>query len=140
MFYRNRLSLTLWDSLPLSSGSRSIRSKIACALVFICSVHGLLLSGVLLSDVRANENEVKLRQYSHYAQRSGKTLKFKFTCTGERPATGEGEFTLIDAKSHSGRLVADTVMRGQPARMEMDSSGRWLGADCGEVQPRRQKK
>lgn len=75
MFYRNRLSLTLWDSLPLSSGSRSIRSKIACALVFICSVHGLLLSGVLLSDVRANENEVKLRQYSHYAQRSGKTLK-----------------------------------------------------------------
>ena len=34
----------------------------------------MLLSDVLLSDVRANENEVKLRQYSHYAKRSGKTL------------------------------------------------------------------
>ncbi len=52
-----------------------MRSTIACALIFICSVHGLLLSGVLSSDVRANQNEVKRRQYSQYAQRSGKTLK-----------------------------------------------------------------
>jgi hypothetical protein len=47
-----------------------MRSTIACALVLICSVHGFLSS-----DVRANENEVKLRQYSHYAKRSGKTLR-----------------------------------------------------------------
>jgi len=51
-----------------------MRSTIACALVFICSIHGLLLSGVLLSDVRADENEAKLQQHSHYAKRSGKTL------------------------------------------------------------------
>src|SRR5882762_6448733 len=52
-----------------------MRSTITYALVFICSIHGLLLSGVLLSDVRANENEAKLQQHSHYAKRSGRTLK-----------------------------------------------------------------
>jgi hypothetical protein len=69
-------------------------------------------------------------------ERSGKTLKFKFSCTGERQATGEGEFTLISDKEHKGHVVVDALMRGQQARMELDNSGRWLAADCGDVKPR----
>lgn len=73
-------------------------------------------------------------------ERSGKTLKFKFACTGERQATGEGEFTLISDKEHKGHVVVDAVSRGKPMHIEMDNAGRWLAADCGEVKPRGAKK
>jgi hypothetical protein len=69
-------------------------------------------------------------------ERSGNTLKFKFTCTGDRPATGNGEYTFSSDKAHTGRVVVDTTVRGQPERIEIDNSGRWLSADCGDVKPR----
>jgi Protein of unknown function (DUF3617) len=70
---------------------------------------------------------------------SGKTSKIKFSCTRDDGATmtGDGEFTLISDKEHTGRMVMDGVGRkGQPAHMEIDQAGRWLGADCGDVKPR----
>ncbi len=69
-------------------------------------------------------------------ERSGNTLKFKFACTGERAATGSGEYTFSGDKAHTGRVIVETMMRGQPERMEMEHSGRWLAADCGDVKPR----
>lgn len=68
--------------------------------------------------------------------RSGKTLRFKFACSGERAATGEGEYTLDSDKAHHGRTVISTVAQGKPERMEMEHSARWLAADCGAVKPR----
>lgn len=72
-------------------------------------------------------------------QRSGKTMKVKFTCT--RPdggsMTGEGQFNLISDKEHNGHMVMDgTGRKGEPMHMEIDQAGRWLGADCGDVKPR----
>jgi len=72
-------------------------------------------------------------------ERSGKTTKIKFSCTREDGAsmTGEGQFTLLSDKEHTGHMVMDGVGRkGQPAHMEIDQAGRWLGADCGDVKPR----
>ena len=70
------------------------------------------------------------------SQRSGNVLKFRFSCSGNPPSTGEGEYTLISDKAHKGRMVINTVAKGQPERMEIEQSGRWLAADCGEVKPR----
>ncbi|MDP2006937.1 MAG: DUF3617 domain-containing protein [Rubrivivax sp.] len=72
-------------------------------------------------------------------ERSGKTLRFKFACSGERAATGEGEYTLDSDKAHHGRTVISTVAQGQPERMEMTHRARWLVADCGAVKPRPSK-
>ncbi len=69
-------------------------------------------------------------------QRSGNTLRMKFSCTGKRQATGEGEYTLESPKAHRGRTVVDTVEGGKTVRMEMTHTGRWLAADCGAVKPR----
>jgi Protein of unknown function (DUF3617) len=69
-------------------------------------------------------------------QRSGNTLRMKFACTGKRPATGEGEYTLDGPKAHRGRTTINTQEGGKSVRMEMDHSGRWLASDCGAVQPR----
>lgn len=72
-------------------------------------------------------------------ERSGKTLRFKFACTGERPTTGEGEYTLDSNKAHHGRTVISTTADGKPERMEMEHRARWLSADCGAVRPRPSK-
>jgi hypothetical protein len=72
-------------------------------------------------------------------QRSGSTLRFKFACTGEKAATGEGEYTLDGDKAHHGRTVISTVAQGKPERMEMEHRARWLSADCGAVKPRPSK-
>jgi hypothetical protein len=69
-------------------------------------------------------------------QRSGNTMRFKFACTGERPTSGEGEYTFTDDKSYSGRSTIDTTVDGKPQRMEVQKAGKWLGADCGSVKPR----
>lgn len=69
-------------------------------------------------------------------ERSGKTLRIKFACEGERKGTAEGEFTMDSDKAHHGRLVMETVAQGRPQRVEMEQSGRWVSADCGDIKPR----
>ena len=69
-------------------------------------------------------------------QRSGNTLRMKFECTGKRPGKGEGEYVLDSPKAHHGRTSIETMEGGKPVRLEMNHSGRWLAADCGEVKPR----
>jgi len=71
-------------------------------------------------------------------QQSGKTMKIKFSCTREDGGTmtGEGQFTMVSDKEHSGHMVMDGEGRkGHPMHMEMDQTSRWLGADCGDVKP-----
>jgi hypothetical protein len=68
-------------------------------------------------------------------ERSGKTMRAKFVCTGDEASTGETEYTLSSDKAFSGRVVVNSVRQGQPARMEITQTGRWLAADCGAVKP-----
>ncbi len=68
--------------------------------------------------------------------RSGNTMKFKFACTGERPTTGEGEYTLVSDKAYTGRTVVNTTAKGKTEQMTMTVSGKWLSADCGTLKPR----
>jgi hypothetical protein len=72
-------------------------------------------------------------------ERSGKTLRFKFACSGERSATGEGEYTLDSDKAHHGRTTISSMAQGKPERMEMEHRARWLSADCGAIRPRPSK-
>jgi hypothetical protein len=68
-------------------------------------------------------------------QRNGNSVQFKFTCTGQTQATGEGEFTMNSGAAYTGHTVIHTLVQGRPQTIEMDQSGKWLGADCGSVQP-----
>ncbi len=69
-------------------------------------------------------------------QRSGNVVRFKFVCTGEPPASGEGEFTLVSDKENKGRVTVNTTVKGQPERMEIEQAGKWISADCGAIKPR----
>lgn len=69
-------------------------------------------------------------------QRSGSTIKFRFSCSGNPPSTGEGEYQVSGPTAFSGHSVINTVVQGKPERMEMTQTGKWLSADCGSLQPR----
>lgn len=75
----------------------------------------------------------KCRQTS--LTRSGNALRFAFVCEGNPPTKGEGSFTFQGGRAFSGQTVVDTVVEGKPERIESQIQARWLGADCGGIQP-----
>jgi len=63
--------------------------------------------------------------------RVGNTVTSSFTCTGKEPFSGKSEMTFQGDTAYS--MQMRTVRAGQ--NTDMQSSGRWLGADCGNVKP-----
>jgi hypothetical protein len=65
---------------------------------------------------------------------SGKRMKVAFSCS-KPPASGEGELTLDSDTSYRARMH----IKGNDGRnrqsVDMDVSGKWLGADCGSLRP-----
>jgi len=66
--------------------------------------------------------------------RSGNTLKMSFICT-DPPSSGEGQYTFVSPEAYTTRMVVRTTTQGRPETMNMNASGKWLGADCGDVKP-----
>jgi hypothetical protein len=67
--------------------------------------------------------------------RSGNTMKMAFACTNP-PSTGEGQFTFNGSEGYTMKMAVNTTVQGKPETMNMDASGKWMGADCGDVKPR----
>ena len=82
--------------------------------------------GVPQTDGRCSQQEVS---------RSGSTVKYSFSCAGEHPTTGTGEFTMTSPKSWTMHSVSDTTVQGKPQHVEMDVAGTWVADDCGAVKP-----
>ena len=76
------------------------------------------------------QNDCRTTQQS----RSGNTMKFAYTCTTP-PSSGEGEMTYTSSEAYNMKMLVNSTVRGKPEKMNMESSGRWLGADCGSVKP-----
>lgn len=68
-------------------------------------------------------------------RRSGNTLAMSFTCAGNPPSSGEGEYTVVSDTAYSGKSVVNTTANGKPERMDMTVNGKWLAADCGAIKP-----
>lgn len=68
--------------------------------------------------------------------RQGNKMNFSFTCSGEPPSSGEGEYTMNGDKGYEGRMVTNTARAGKPVRLEMQMAGRFIAAECGEVKSR----
>lgn len=69
-------------------------------------------------------------------QRGGNTVKMSFTCTNP-PSSGEGQFTFSSPESYNMKMVVNTQVQGKPETMNMEGSGQWLAADCGDLKPTR---
>lgn len=87
------------------------------------------------NELPTSDSRCKQTGYS----RSGNTVRFKFTCQTEQGASsGEGEFTLVSDTEQRGRMNMLMQRGGREMRMQMQTGGKWLGADCGDLKPVRQ--
>ena len=66
--------------------------------------------------------------------RSGNTMKMSFACTNP-PSSGEGEYTFSGSEAYSMKMTVNTQVQGKPEKMNMAGSGKWVGADCGDIKP-----
>jgi hypothetical protein len=65
---------------------------------------------------------------------SAKRMKVVFSCTNP-PASGEGEMTLDSDTSYHAKMHIKGTDGGRQQTMDMDVTGKWLGADCGKLRP-----
>jgi hypothetical protein len=63
-------------------------------------------------------------------------MKVRWACGGNDPSNGEGEIRFSSDKAFTGRAVVNSVHEGKPDRMDVESIGKWVSADCGGVKPR----
>jgi hypothetical protein len=70
-------------------------------------------------------------------ERTGNTMRVRFTCDGPPAATGEGTYTLLSDKSYTSAMkVTTSGGKHGGGTMEMTGSARWVSADCGTLKPR----
>jgi hypothetical protein len=91
---------------------------------------------VCMTKEQVERHDVPMRQGCSVTKnaRSGNVTKIAFACTNP-PSTGEGEFTSMGPEAYASRMKIDTPVQGRPQTMTMEGSGKWLGADCGTIQP-----
>jgi hypothetical protein len=78
---------------------------------------------------------VEQRQGCTYKfSQSGKTHDFSFQCANP-PGDGQGQVVFVDADNYSGKMRLNTVQNGKKETMEMQTSGKFLGANCGAIKP-----
>lgn len=90
-----------------------------------------------LTQEMVDRNEVSSRRdgCTHTnSPRSGNNMKFSFVCT-KPPGSGKGEITFTGPEAYTMKMISTTTVHGSPELMEIQSSGRWLGTDCGNVRP-----
>lgn len=94
---------------------------------------------VCVSAEQAQRSDLPQMQQGRCTQevveRSGGRVRYRFNCPGERPTSGEGEYTMTSPTEYTGRSTVLTQVKGQPEKVDMTHAGRWLGADCGNLKP-----
>lgn len=66
---------------------------------------------------------------------SDERFTVKFNCPTNPPSSGESTVHIIDSKAYNGDMVINTTMNGQPEKLTATTKGKWISADCGNVQP-----
>jgi hypothetical protein len=65
---------------------------------------------------------------------SGNRMKVAFSCT-RPPASGDGEIVVDSDTSYRVKMHIKSTNGGQQRVVDMDATGKWLGADCGNLRP-----
>ncbi|MBX3660329.1 MAG: DUF3617 domain-containing protein [Ramlibacter sp.] len=68
------------------------------------------------------------------SNRSASGMDVKFVCT-QPPSSGEGHVTLRGDSAYDMKMTMQTTHKGKSVTTTMDASGKWLGADCGNIRP-----
>jgi hypothetical protein len=69
------------------------------------------------------------------SKRNGNIWQLSFKCPGPLPSSGDGTVTVQSPTAYSGLFRIVTDLEGKPEKMNMNTSGKWLGANCGNILP-----
>ncbi|MFM7331526.1 MAG: DUF3617 domain-containing protein [Brachymonas sp.] len=90
---------------------------------------------VCITPEMASRPPMEQRQGCTYKfSQSGATHNFSFQCTNPQ-GDGEGQITFANADSYSGKMRINTVQGGKKETMDMQTTGKFLGANCGAIKP-----
>ncbi|MFM2056006.1 MAG: hypothetical protein RLY71_391 [Pseudomonadota bacterium] len=92
---------------------------------------------VCISKEQAERDELPQSQdcQQQTLTRSGNTLRMKFSCQTNPPASGEAEITLKGPTGYTGKALINTVLQGRKEQINADLTGTWLSAECGTAAP-----
>lgn len=82
------------------------------------------------NDIAGQQGDCRTTQQ----QRTGNTMKVVFTCTNP-PSRGESQITMKGNEAYTARTTITSTDRGRTETTQVESSGKWLAADCGSVKP-----
>ena len=68
------------------------------------------------------------------SNKSSAGMTFKFTCASP-PSSGEGQYTFMGDSAYTMKMKINTQQQGKSVVTTMDTSGKWLGTDCGNIKP-----
>jgi hypothetical protein len=96
---------------------------------------GATLIKVCISPEMANRPPVEQRQGCTYnfSQRSN-VHNFNFKCANP-PSDGEGEVVFSGSEAYEGKMRVNAVQNGKKDTIDVATTGKFLGTNCGTIKP-----
>lgn len=99
---------------------------------------GALNTKVCMSKEMVERNSFPMNNRAGCSEQRGPLvngkMKASYRCTNP-PSSGEAEFTFKGDTAFAMTMHSTTTVAGKSEKMSMESAGRWLGADCGNIKP-----
>jgi hypothetical protein len=90
---------------------------------------------VCITPEMASRPPMEQRQGCTYKfSQSGATHNFSFQCPNPQ-GDGEGQITFANADSYTGKMRFNSMQGGKKETMDMQTAGKFLGANCGAIKP-----
>lgn len=91
-----------------------------------------------ISKEMAQHNRLPVRRQGNCTEKHGPVVNGKmsatFTCTNP-PSSGHAEYVFKGDTAYTMTMRSTSTVEGVPREMTMQSSGRWVSADCGSIRP-----
>jgi hypothetical protein len=99
---------------------------------------GTIRAKTCVTPEMAARNEVPVQQHGDCTATqspvTGGSMKLSFACTHPR-ASGEGELSFMGDTGYRMKMNVISDVSGKDETIMLDTTARWLGADCGAIKP-----
>lgn len=101
------------------------------------NANGMVLK-MCITKQMAERNQLPVQQQGSCitttSEKSRTGMKINFTCTNP-PSRGEGQFTFAGDTAYTMKMKVNSTAQGAPKTTTIDTSAKWLAADCGTIKP-----
>ncbi|MBL8279475.1 MAG: DUF3617 domain-containing protein [Pelomonas sp.] len=124
------------ESMPAERRAM-IEQMMAQRGVSVSMAGGAITVKTCISKEQAERNQAPVAQHGNCTQdtkRSGSVIQTHFVCT-DPASEGDATVTLRGSEGFTNEVTVRTQRQGKTETVKVTGEGRWLGADCGDVQP-----